>query len=105
MNDLRTRTAALLADVETELRHTDAADDQIGDHAANVEDKLTAAINKEQLEPGGDDPDREARWLCMLGHRNRAQRVLAVADDAKQRRAARRTEPTRSCPSNPNTAN
>jgi len=86
MNDLRKRTAALLADVETELRHTDAADDQIGAHAADAHDKLTAAINKEQLEPDGGDPDREARWLYMLGHRNQAQRVLAVADDAKQRR-------------------
>ena len=86
MNDLRKRTAALLADVETELRHTDAADDQIGEHAADAHDKLTAAINKERLEPGGGDPDREARWLYMLGQRNRAQRVRAVAEDAKSRR-------------------
>ena len=88
MNDLRTRTAALLADVETELRHTDAADDQIGENAADAHDILTAEIAKQarRLEPEGNDPDAEARWRYMLGQRSRAQRVRALAEDAKRRR-------------------
>jgi hypothetical protein len=45
------RTATLLADVETELRHTDAADDQIGEHAADAHDTLTAEIASELLAP------------------------------------------------------
>ena len=88
MNDLRTRAAALLADVETELRHTDAADDQIGAHAADAHDTLTAEIAKQarRLDPEGNDPDAEAQWRYLLGQRNRAQRVRALAEDAKSRR-------------------
>ncbi len=85
---VRERTATLLADVETELRHTDTADDQIGEHAANAHDRLTAEIAKQvrRLEPEGHDPDADSQWRYLLGQRNRAQRVRALAEDAKSRR-------------------
>jgi len=57
-------------------------------HAADAHDRLTAEIAKQarRLEPEGNDPDAEAQWCYLLGQRNRAQRVRAVAEDAKSRR-------------------
>jgi hypothetical protein len=79
---------AQLAKVESLLRQTDDADDQLGAHAADADEKLRRELAKrgKSLGPAGDDPDADAEQLYLLGHRRRAQQVAAIAARAKASR-------------------
>lgn len=84
----RDRAAALLAQIEGELRHVDAADDQIGDHADASHGKLTAELAKrrKQLGPAGNDRRAEREYLYLLGQKRQAQRVAGMASETRRRR-------------------
>jgi len=81
-------TAALLADVEAELGRSDAADDQIGAHAEDAEQRLVRelASRRKHLDVAGNDPDAEAEYLYLSGHLRRARQVAAMARRARERR-------------------
>ena len=82
-------TADLLAQVELELRHADAADDQIGEHAAAMEGKAHAELEKRRKVPGTLSDDRQgAEYLRMLKMRRQAQIVGALASESKRKRGA-----------------
>lgn len=85
---VQSRAAAQLAKVEALLRQTDDADDQLGAHATDADDKLRRELAKraKTLSPAGSNPDQESEYLYLLGHRRRAQQVARLAEEAKARR-------------------
>lgn len=86
LDSQRTNVSNLLAEVELELRHADAADDQMGAHAADAVDKLNTELATRQKAGMPADPDQEAEYLHLLGQRRRAHLVHATATQAKARR-------------------
>lgn len=83
--DPRDRAAKLLADVESELRHVDAADEQLGAHGADAESRIAGDLD----EPADAlDPDSDAKRTFRLGQLRRARQVVDAARAARDRRGA-----------------
>jgi len=82
------KAAKLLAQIEGELRHVDAAEDQIGEHADDAHGKLGAEIKKRRatLGPAGNDPKLEREYLYLLGQQRKARQVGGLASEARRRR-------------------
>lgn len=90
MRDHQSETAELLSQVELELQHCDAADDQIGEHSAAMEAKIQAELKRRRQRPGetGNDPRAGAEYLRLLQMRRHARLVGGVANEARRRRGA-----------------
>lgn len=85
---LRDKATKLLAKIEADLHEADRCDDDLGKHGRAAADATTAELAKlaKGLGPAGNDPDKEAEYLWLLGQRRRAETVAAMAEKARVRR-------------------